>query len=57
MLSLGIIWNSAQFLSQDIITDINKNTNVLETFEFDLGDRYEDFVRVVYARRCKKFHF
>lgn len=49
MLSLGIIWNSAQFLSQDIITDINKNINVLETFEFDLGDRYEDFVRVVYA--------
>ena len=49
MLSLGIIWNSAQFLSQNILTDIDANTKIIDAFEFDLGDKYEDFVRTVYV--------
>ena len=48
MLSMGVIWNCATHLKKDIIQDINQKTKFLNTFEFDLGDKYEEFVRKIY---------
>lgn len=57
MLSIGIIWNCANFLNKEIIHDVDEKTNILESIELDLGDKYEDFVRSIYSseqmEKCK----
>lgn len=48
MLSIGIIWNSAHNLKDDILKDVSEQTNLLEYFEIDLGSEYIDFVNTIY---------
>lgn len=48
MLSIGIIWNSANFLKEDILKDISEQTNLLGYFEMDLGTKYNEFVEAIY---------
>lgn len=48
MLSIGIIWNCANFLKEDILKDISEKTNLLEHFEIDLGNKYIEFVNSIY---------
>lgn len=49
MLSIGIIWNCANYLKEDILKDISIQTNLLEHFEIDLEDKYIDFVNSIYS--------
>ena len=48
MLSIGIIWNSAHNLKDEILKDIREQTNLLEYFEIDLGSEYINFVNAIY---------
>jgi len=49
VLSIGIVWNCANFLNKEIIRDVDERTSILESIELDLGDKYEDFVRAIYS--------
>lgn len=50
MLSIGIIWNSAQNYENEIIKDLRDKVKVLDTFNFDLGDNYINFVYSIYQK-------
>lgn len=49
MLSIGIIWNCANFLKEDILKDVSQVTHLLDYFELDLGNKYIEFVNDIYA--------
>ncbi len=49
MLSIGIIWNCAYEYSNQIIKDINDKTSVIGSISIDLGNKYIDFVKDIYA--------
>lgn len=48
MISLGIIWNSAQEYKEEIIYDLSKRVEVTDCFDLYLGEDYKDFVRDIY---------
>lgn len=47
---LGILWNGMQDHLGEALEDISKYGEVQEAFTINLGDRYEDFVRDIYAQ-------
>ncbi len=49
MLSIGIIWNTAQSMKEDIINDMNGKVNVICSFDMDLEDKYIEFVNSIYS--------
>ena len=50
MVCLGILWNGISEYSEEVIQDISKYCELIESFSIDLGDYYEDFVREIYAQ-------
>ncbi len=46
---IGILWNTVNGLKDDIIKDIGTFGKVVDFYEIDLGEQYDDFVRSVYA--------
>lgn len=49
MLSIGIIWNCANFLKEDILKDVSQTTHLLDHFEIDLGNKYIEFINAIYS--------
>lgn len=51
MLCIGIIWNNVFHLKDEILEDIRNNdlAKVFESFDLDLDDDYENFVRGIYS--------
>lgn len=47
--SFGIIWNTAQTCRDEIIQDIKNSVPVLDIYDIDLGNNYENFVRDLYS--------
>lgn len=50
MLCLGILWNSVYEFKDMILSDIEKYGNLVDSFDLNLEDNYEDFVRDIYAQ-------
>lgn len=50
MLCLGIIWNSAQQFKDFIIEDIERQGEILATYDLSLGENYCNFVRDIYLK-------
>lgn len=50
MLCLGILWNSVQEYKENIVSDIKQYGELIGTFDLPLGDKYETFVRDIYAQ-------
>jgi len=48
MKCIGIIWNCAFGYKKDIINDIKNEIDIINTYEIDLGDHYEEFVSAIY---------
>jgi len=48
MIYIGIIWNTVNHLSGDILSDINELGEVVDFFNIDLSEQYSDFVRSIY---------
>lgn len=49
MLCLGILWNSVQDYKKMVLTDIGKQSDLIGYFDLSLGEKYEQFVRDIYA--------
>lgn len=49
MLSIGIIWNSANDFKDYILSDITEYGEILNSFDLMLGEQYESFVRDIYS--------
>lgn len=49
MLSIGIIWNSANDFKDYILSDITEYGEILNSFDLMLGEQYELFVRDIYS--------
>lgn len=49
MLSIGVIWNSANDFKEYILSDIAEYGEILNSFDLVLGDNYESFVRDIYS--------
>lgn len=49
MTSIGIIWNTAQDYSSEIINDIRVDMPILGRIDLDLKDKYEEFVWKLYS--------
>ena len=49
MLSIGIIWNSANEFKDYILSDISEYGELLNAFDLILDDKYNEFVRDIYS--------
>ena len=48
MIYIGVLWNTVNDFSDEIINDINECEEILCYFDYDLKEKYEDFVRKMY---------
>ena len=53
MLSLGIVWNSAQKYNYEIINEMENKVKIVESFEINLGDFFTDFIYEIYQNEEK----
>lgn len=49
MISVGIIWNSANQYREEILADIGSLTKLMDSFEVELGENYTEFVQEIYS--------
>ena len=45
---IGILWNTVNFLKEEIMGDISKFGEIVDYFELNLGEDYEEFVKKIY---------
>ena len=48
MISIGIIWNSVNKYKNNIINDLQGKVTVISSFDYDLGDKFIEFVNSMY---------
>lgn len=53
MLSLAVIWNTANEYNSEIINDVADRVKILEQFEINLGQYYQKFVYDIYYNEQK----
>ena len=50
MVCLGILWNSTDKITIDVLKDISSYGEISDVFSMNLGDEYENFVRDIYKQ-------
>ena len=45
---IGILWNTVNHLKDEILTDIQTVCNVIDVFECNLEDKYDDLIKEIY---------
>ena len=48
MVYIGILWNTVNDFKAKILQDIGDHASIINFFEINLEDRYEQFVRDIY---------
>lgn len=49
MVGLGILWNSVVDMKEQILNDVNEYCDIIDHFDLELGEDYEQFVRDIYS--------
>lgn len=49
MKAIVILWNAVQDFKDEMLADIDKNSKILYVKQLDLNEKYESFVRDIYA--------